>query len=128
MNALKGYLAENPVITNREAENIGIGRHVLSDLVNQGKIERLRPGVYQRAGEISDDFILISSNSKRIVFSHQTALYLHDLSDRTPNVFHISVPQGYNATHIKKRYETLHVRYVKKDFHPIVITKIETPL
>jgi predicted transcriptional regulator of viral defense system len=89
MNALREYLAENPVITNREAENIGIGRHVLSDLVNQAKIERLRPGVYQKAGEISDDFILISSNSKRIVFSHQTALCLHDLSDRTPNAFHI---------------------------------------
>jgi hypothetical protein len=36
MNALRGYLAENPVITNRDAENIGIGRYVLSALVNNG--------------------------------------------------------------------------------------------
>ncbi len=119
---------ENSVITNKDAKNIGIGRHILSDLVNQGKIERIRPGVYQKAGEVVDDFILISSNSKRIVFSHQTALYLYDLSDRTPNIFHISVPQGYNASHIKKRYENLQVWYIKKDLYPIGITEVETPL
>ncbi|MGI6607481.1 MAG: type IV toxin-antitoxin system AbiEi family antitoxin domain-containing protein [Erysipelotrichaceae bacterium] len=128
MNTLREYLMKNPVITNKDAENIGISRHILSDLTNQGIIERIRPGVYQKAGEIIDDFILISSNSKRIVFSHQTALYLHNLSDRTPNIFHISVPQGYNVSHIKKRYENMQVRYVKKDLYPIGITNIKTPL
>ena len=68
MNTLKAYLTETPVITNRDAENMGIGRHTLSALANQGKLERIRPGVYQKTGEIVDDFILISSNSKRIVF------------------------------------------------------------
>ncbi|HHU02725.1 MAG TPA: transcriptional regulator [Christensenellaceae bacterium] len=128
MNVLREYLTKNSVITNRDAKNMGIGRHILSDLANKGKIERIRPGVYQRAGEIADDFIMISSNSKRIVFSHKTALYLHDLSNRTPNIFHISVPQGYNASHIKKRYGNLQVRYIKKELHPIGITDIETPL
>ena len=128
MSGLIEYFKENSVITNRDAKNMGIGRHVLSDLANKGKIERIRPGVYQRVGEIADDFIMISSNSKRIVFSHQTALYLHDLSDRTPNIFHISVPQGYNASHIKKRYGNLQVRYIKKDLYSVGITDIETPL
>lgn len=128
MDTLREYLLKHSVITNRDAENIGIGRHILSDLANQGEIERIRPGVYQKAGELIDDFVLISSNSVRIVFSHQTALYLHDLSDRTPNTFYISVPQGYNATHIKRRYENLQIRYVKKDQHPIGITTVETPL
>lgn len=63
------------------------------------------------------NFVLISSNSKKIVFSHQTALYLHDLSDRTPRIFHIPVPQGYNASQIRK-----------KDLHPVGLTNIETPL
>ena len=82
MNTLKAYLTEIPVITNRDAENMGIGRHTLSALASQGKLERIRPGVYQKTGEIVDDFILISSNSKRIVFSHQTALYLHKMCIR----------------------------------------------
>lgn len=128
MIALKEYFKENPVITNRDADNIGIGRHVLSDLASQGKIERIRPGVYQKSGEILDDFVLISSNRDRVVFSHQSALYLHGLSDRVPNIFNISVPQGYNASHIKKGYANLKIHYIKKDLYPIGISEIRTPL
>lgn len=127
MDTLKKYIQENLVITNKEAEELGYSRHNLSELTKNGKLERLRPGLYQLKGKVTDDFVLISSNSNRIIFSHQTALYLHDLSDRTPSVFHISVPQGYNASHIKKRYEDLQVHYVKKDLYELGKTAIKSP-
>ena len=127
MNTLKEYIQENLVITNKEAEELGYSRHNLSVLTKSGQLERLRPGLYQLKGKVIDDFVLISSNSNRIIFSHQTALYLHDLSDRAPNVFHISVPQGYNVTHIKNRYEDLQVHYVKKDLYEIGKTEIKSP-
>ena len=127
MNTLKEYIQENLVITNKEAEELGYSRHNLSELTKSGQLERLRPGLYQLKGKVIDDFVLISSNSKRTIFSHQTALYLHDLSDRTPSVFHISVPQGYNASHIKKRYEDLQVHYVKKDLYELGTTEIKSP-
>ena len=127
MNTLKEYIQENLIITNKDAEELGYTRHNLSELTKSGQLERLRPGLYQLKGKVIDDFTLISSNSNRIIFSHQTALYLHDLSDRTPNVFHISVPQGYNASHIKKRYEDLQVHYVKKDLYELGKTEIKSP-
>ena len=127
MNTLKEYIQENLVITNKEAEELGYTRHNLSELTKSGQLERLRPGLYQLKGKVIDDFVLISSNSNRIIFSHQTALYLHDLSDRTPNVFHISVPQGYNASHIKNRYKDLQVHYVKKDLYELGKIKIKSP-
>lgn len=127
MNTLKEYIKENVVITNKEAEKFGYTRYNLSELTKSGQLERLRPGLYQLKGKVIDDFVLISSNSNRIIFSHQTALYLHDLSDRTPSVFHISVPQGYNASHIKKRYEDIQVHYVKKDLYEIGKTEIKSP-
>lgn len=128
MDALKNHLENFSIITNEDAYELGYDRNFLSDLTTDGKLERLRPGVYQVKGELTDDFVLISSKSKRIVFSHQTALYLHDLSDRTPNIFHISVPQGYNASHIKKRYKNLKLHYVQKDFFDVGLSEIETPL
>ena len=127
MNTLKEYIQENLVITNKEAEELGYTRRNLSELTKRGQIERLRPGLYQLKGKVIEDFVLISSNSNRIIFSHQTALYLHDLYDRTPNVFHISVPQGYNASHIKKRYEDLQVHYVKKELYELGKTGIKSP-
>ena len=127
MNTLKEYIQENLVITNKEAEELGYTRHNLSELTESGQLERLRPGLYQLKGKVIEDFVLISSNSNRIIFSHQTALYLHDLYDRTPNVFHISVPQGYNSSHIKKRYEDLQVHYVKKELYELGKTGIKSP-
>lgn len=127
MNTLKEYIQENLIITNKEAEKLGYTRRNLSELTKRGQIERLRPGLYQLKGKVIDDFVLISSNSNRIIFSHQTARYLHDLYDRTPNVFHISVPQGYNASHIKKRYEDLQVHYVKKDLYELGKSEIKSP-
>ena len=115
------------MITNKGAEELGYTRHNLSELTKSGQLERLRPGLYQLKGKVIDDFVLISSNSNRIIFSHQTAIYLHDLSDRNPNVFHISVPQGYNASHIKKRYEDLQVHYVKRDLYELGKTEIKSP-
>lgn len=127
MGTLEEYVQENLVITNKEAEDLGYNRHNLSELTKSGQLERLRPGLYQLKGKVIDDFVLISSNSNRIIFSHQTALYLHDLSDRTPNVFHISVPQGYNASHIKNRYEDLQVHYIKKDLYELGKTEMKSP-
>ena len=127
MDTLKGYIQENLVITNKEAEELGYTRHNLSELTKSGQLERLRPWLYQLKGKVIDDFVLISFNSNRIIFFHQTDLYLHDLSDRTRNVFHISVPQGYNASHIKKRYEDLKVHYVKKDLYELGKTEIKSP-
>lgn len=128
MEALKEYLNENYFITNKEAEQLGYGRHILASMAKQGTLERVRPGLYQINGELTDDFLLISSNSKRVIFSHQTALYLHDLSDRSPNTFHISVPQAYNASHIKKRYDNLKIHYVKKDLFSIGLIEKKTPM
>lgn len=127
MNTLKESIQENLVITNKEAEELGYTRHNLSELTKIGQLVRLRPGLYQLKGKVIDDFVLISSNSNRIIFSYQTALYLHDLSDRIPNVFHLSVPQGYNASHIKKRYEDLQVHYIKKDLYELGKTEIKSP-
>ena len=93
INTLKEYIQENLVITNKEAEKLGYTRHDLLELTKGGQLERLKPGLYQLKGKVIDDFILISSNSNRIIFFHKIALYLHGLSDRTSNVFYISAPR-----------------------------------
>ncbi len=70
MNTLKEYIQENLVITNKEAEELGYSRHNLSELTTSGQVERLRPGPYQLKGKVIDDFVLISSNSNKIIYSH----------------------------------------------------------
>ena len=77
---------------------------------------------------VDDDFAAISLNNEQVVFSFHSALYLLGFSDRTPNVFHISVQQGYNAGHIKRKFSNVKVHYVKKEFFHLGIIQIKTPL
>jgi hypothetical protein len=128
MNALEKHFLENNIITNKQAEEIGIKRHILASLVHKGELERVRNGVYKKKDAIDDDFTAISVNNEQMVFSFHTALYLLGFSDRTPNVFHITVPQGYNAEHIKRKFLNIKVHYVKRDCFNLGLIKTKTPL
>lgn len=128
MNSLERYFLENSIITNKQAEEIGIKRHVLSSLVQKGELERVKNGVYKKKDAVDDDFATISLNNEQVVFSFHTALYLLGLSDRTPNVFHISVPQGYNAGHIRQRFSNIKIHYIKRDVFHLGLIKVKTPL
>ncbi len=127
MELLYDYFKEHSVITNKEAEKLGIDRYKLAEFVNKGELERVKNGLYKKKGEVDDEFALISLNNRKVVFSFHTALFLVGISDRVPNVFHISVPQGYNVAHIKKQMENIKVHYVKKEKFSIGITTTRTP-
>ena len=128
MNALEKYFLESNIITNKQAEEIGIKRHILASLVQKGKLERIKNGVYKKIDAVDDDYATISLKNEHVVFSFHTALYLLGFSDRAPNVLHISVPQGYNAEHIKRKFPNIKVHYVKKDFFNLGLIKTKTPL
>ena len=120
MNALEKHFLENNIITNKQAEEIGIKRHILASLVHKGELERVRNGVYKKKDAIDDDFAVISVNNEQMVFSFHTALYLLG--------FHITVPQGYNAGHIKRKFPNIKIHYVKRDFFNLGLIKTKTPL
>lgn len=119
---------ENDIITNKQAEAIGIKRHTLASLAKKGEIERVKNVVYKKKNALDDDFSVISLNNKQVVFSFHTALYLLGFNDRTPNIFHISVPQGYNVKHIKRKCSHIKVHYVKRDLLYVGAIEIKTPL
>jgi len=128
MDILEKYFLENDIITNKQAEAIGIKRHTLASLAKKGEIERVKNGVYKKKIALDDDFSVISLNNKQVVFSFHTALYLLGFNDRTPNIFHISVPQGYNVKHIKRKCSHIKVHYVKRDLLYVGAIEIKTPL
>ncbi|WP_329887450.1 type IV toxin-antitoxin system AbiEi family antitoxin domain-containing protein [Pseudoramibacter sp. HA2172] len=113
MDTLNEYLKSVGFITNKKAEQLGIKRYKLAELVHKGELERVKNGVYKKKDDIDDEFALLSFNNEKVVFSFHTALFLLGLSDRSPNIFHISVPQGYNVSHVKKRIKNIKVHYIK---------------
>lgn len=122
------YLEHNDYITNRIAEEMGVKRHILSTMAKRNEIIREKPGVYGLPNEVMDEFYLIQVHSEKLIYSHLTALYFHGLTDRTPNVIHITVPQGYNTKHLTKHYGHLIFHYVDVSVFDLGVVTMKSPL
>ncbi len=84
--------ANGGIITTAKAAEAGISRAVLSKLVSNNKIQRIANGQYIFEDDIQDELLSIGLRSNKIIFSHETALFLHGISDRTPFVHTVTAP------------------------------------
>jgi predicted transcriptional regulator of viral defense system len=46
---------------------------------------------------IEDEMFYLQVKYPQIIYSHETALYLHGLTDRAPFEYSTTVPSGYNV-------------------------------
>ncbi len=112
------------LVLTKDLESEGLPRHYLALFVKDNKLERVSRGVYLTPDTFDDEMYRLQAKNRRIVFSHETALYLHDLTDRDPVRWSATVPYGYNASHLRK--EGVKVYTVKKVLHAVGVTEKET--
>ena len=112
------------IITIPLAEKCNVSRAVLSFLCKNGRIERIAQGQYIVAEDIQDELFSISLRSNNIVFSHETALWLNGVSDRTPFKHTVTSPAGHApSASIRK---ICRVRYAAPDKYNLGKTAIKT--
>lgn len=115
----------NGVITTSEVTEAGISRGSLKHLVETGILERAARGVYQLADVWDDEMYHLQVRYKKGIFSGETALYLHDLTDRTPMRFQMTFPNSYNLTNVKN--ENIKCNRVIKKLYDMGSVDIKTP-
>lgn len=115
----KGY------ITTNELTNNNIAKVYLTNMVKKGIIKRIKRGYYGLMNYIEDNFYKIYSKSKSVRFSLNTALYLNNLTDRTPLVYNITLPQGYSGALQKE--DNLIITYVKKELLDLGVEEVLSP-
>jgi predicted transcriptional regulator of viral defense system len=91
----------NGLLLTSDLLKYGIPRTYLSILEKKGEFQRISRGVYSATGYMVDEMVVIQARYKGALFSHETAAYLLDLTDRTPLFYSVTVPAGYNATSLK---------------------------
>lgn len=114
------------IVTAADAAACGISRAMLSKLCKEEKIQRIAHGQYTLPSELPDEMLVISKRSEQIVFSHETALYLHGISDRTPFEHAITVPSGSRPSAIAR--SACKVYYVKPELLSLGKTTLPTPM
>lgn len=112
------------LILTKEAVAAGVPRQYLNIFVRKNRLERVAHGVYLTPDAFDDEMYRLQAKNQRTIFSHETALYLHDLTDRDPIEWSVTVPYGYNATHL--RAEGVKVYTVKKALHQVGVMELKT--
>ena len=116
----------NGIITAKEVSNNKIDSWYLTNLVKKGELERVVRGVYFDPNfDNYDELYFFQLQNKACIYSYQTALYLHRLTDRLPFDNEVTVKQGYNAWRIK---DSVIVHQVKKEWYELGKAEIKTDM
>jgi len=111
-------------IASSEANALGVSNERLRLLVKSGDLERVAHGIYVIPGEFLDRMHIVQKRRPKMIYSHETALYLHGLTDRDPIAYTVTVPSGYNAKAILA--DGLFVYFVKRELHGMGAIPMQT--
>lgn len=115
----------NGTVTTAMVTAAGFSRGNIKYLVGKGVIEKSARGVYILPEVWDDELFNLQNRFKRGIYSHETALFLWDLTDRTPNRYHMTFPANYNLT--KPKEDNVRCVQCKKELYDLGITKVVTP-
>lgn len=93
----------NGVITAKEAENIGISRVHLKKMTDKGIIQRIEHGIYTTDKFIYDEYYLFQLKHPNIIFSYNTALYLQNMTEKTPSKMDVTAKRNTNLSTYKDK-------------------------
>lgn len=94
---IEQIMADRDLITVNEALSIGISKTQLYETLRKKNYEKVGHGVYASPNSWVDEMLILHLRCPNAVFSHDEALYYHELVDREPMQHTITVYSGYNT-------------------------------
>ncbi|MBS6453838.1 MAG: type IV toxin-antitoxin system AbiEi family antitoxin domain-containing protein [Butyrivibrio sp.] len=116
--------ANNGYLFSSEVEKLNVSRAYISKYVKDNKMERVASGIYITEDTWEDELFIIQRKYPSVVYSGETALYLHDLLDREYSAVFVSVPPNFSGTRLRNRGIEIHRE--KLDTYELGIEEINT--
>ena len=113
------------VLTASDASNANVPKKAFYRFIRENELERASHGIYVGPDEIPDELFLLQQRYPKIVFSHQTALWLHDHAEREPLPISLTVDSGYNAGSLSD--QGVKIYYVKPDWYGMGLCEAKSP-
>lgn len=114
----------NGVLTTADVLASGIAKDVFANFIAKNQYERVYHGIYLAPDAWRDDAYLMQLRCSQVIYSHDSALFYHDLTDREPMQLTVTAKTGYNPTHLTK--DGVKVYTVKADLYDMGITEAVT--
>lgn len=125
MEKVKYELEMKTVSTVSDIQKLGISKMMITYYVKENKLVRCGTGLYSLPDTIVDEMYMFSLQSNKVIFSHESALFLNGLSDRMPFEYTVTVPQN-RALSPKMRVECT-CFYVKEKVYLLGVIEKKTP-
>ncbi len=115
---------QNGYLFTAEVEKKGISRTYLAKYVKENNLEKVAKGIYISEDTWKDELYVLQKRYAKIVFSGETALYLHGLIDREYSEISVTVPPLFNRTRLCEQGIIVHQD--KTEVYELGIMELET--
>lgn len=115
----------NGYVTSRQVATAGIPRREIAKAVAEGRLVQIDRGLYALPSVWEDLYLMAQHRFSRGVFSDDTALFLHGMTDRAPFSLTMTFPRAYNATGAREKGITC--RTCANDVLELGLCELETP-
>lgn len=112
-------------VTATQITDARIPRRCLSKLAESGTIYKVERGIYSLPEVWEDELFFMQHRFSKGIFSHETALYLYAMTDRTPITNTMTFPSGYNTGGVRK--QGIIAKLVSSDIYELGITEVISP-
>lgn len=102
-------------IRTSQAVEAGIVKPTFYLYIKEKGLERMAHGIYVSPDAWADVMYVLHLRCEQAIFSHDSALFFHELTDREPMRHTITVKTGYNP--MKLNADGIQVYTVKKELH-----------
>lgn len=113
------------VLTTCEVIQTGISKTYFMEYAKKMGLERIAMGIYLSPDAWADYFYLLQIRYPKIIFSHETALYLLGLAEREPMQFTVTTKAGYHAKSMDK--QNIKVYRINEKLLKLGVTEVTSP-
>lgn len=115
----------NGIFKTADVIAAGISKGTFYQYVKRAGLQKAAHGIYLSPDAWADELYLLQAQFQKAVYSHETALYLHDLAEKEPTPLMVTVTAKYNSPALMKTGAK--IVYVKNEWYTLGVCKLPTP-
>lgn len=126
-DTIEKLLAENNgILKTADIIAAGISKETFYKYVKKARLEKAAHGIYLSPTAWTDEMYLLQAQIPRVIYSHETALYLHDLAEMEPVPLTVTVPSKYNNPTLTEK--GVKIVYTKEEWYMIGVCQLLSPV
>jgi len=115
----------NGILKTADVVAVGISKEYFYQYVKRSGMQKAAHGIYLSSDAWADEMYLLQAQFQKAVYSHETALYLHDLAEKEPMPLTVTVAANYNGSGLVKK--GVKVFFVKKEWYEMGVCELRSP-